>query len=256
VDAESDSPEPDATGEPDLLRQPEQRPRRRAVLAVLAAVTVVLGGISLGLNHLARSTPTSPGKSSRAQVGSGAGIRPEGRMYACAMVITGRHPAQPGPPDDSCLRQARDHERRAELSPADQREVIAALPDVEAAIRRLLAPLPCQPARPCSGVLLPSAAPRPGAPPNGGAAAGAPRALPQRPPMPTAATADQVRRALLNARYADVTVRLARPDDPAPPGSLLWSVRIGPGCLIGVDGPWSNGVRAESALPGGHCLDP
>ena len=40
------------------------------------------------------------------------------------------------------------------------------------------------------------------------------------------------------------------------PGALLWAVRTGPGCLIGVEGgAVGTASRAESPLPDGHCVD-
>jgi hypothetical protein len=69
-------------------------------------------------------------------------------------------------------------------------------------------------------------------------------------------TAGQVRAALKKAGYATVVIRTARPDDPAPAGSLLVAVPAGAECvLLFADGDGSQSWTTGQ-LPGGTCLSP
>lgn len=60
--------------------------------------------------------------------------------------------------------------------------------------------------------------------------------------------------ALARAGFPGAMVRLARADDPAPAGSLLYGVPAGGGCVLG----WQNGDGGSETyggpLPGGGCL--
>jgi hypothetical protein len=55
---------------------------------------------------------------------------------------------------------------------------------------------------------------------------------------------------------SDTTARLARPDDPAPVGSLLYAARVGDACIIGhVNAiPGGGGHHIGGLLPDGRCL--
>jgi hypothetical protein len=69
-------------------------------------------------------------------------------------------------------------------------------------------------------------------------------------------TAGQVRAALEKAGYPAAVIRTARPDDPAPAGSLLLAVPAGAECvLLFDDGDYSQSWTA-GRLPGGECLAP
>lgn len=69
-------------------------------------------------------------------------------------------------------------------------------------------------------------------------------------------TAGQVRAALKKAGYATVVVRTARPEDPAPAGSLVVAVPAGAECvLLFADGDGSQSW-ITGQLPGGTCLTP
>jgi hypothetical protein len=69
-------------------------------------------------------------------------------------------------------------------------------------------------------------------------------------------TAGQVRAALGKAGYPTAVIRTARPDDPAPAGSLLLAVPAGRECVL----LFAEGGRSHSwiagRLPGGACLRP
>jgi hypothetical protein len=45
---------------------------------------------------------------------------------------------------------------------------------------------------------------------------------------------------------------MARDDDPAPPGTVLYAVQIGDACLIGTDA----GQAVVGRRPDGRCLAP
>ncbi len=68
--------------------------------------------------------------------------------------------------------------------------------------------------------------------------------------------ADRVERALVAAGYAGTIARVARPDDPAPAGAVLYAVPVETACLLAYLLP-SDGygeVRVEGRLPDGTCL--
>ncbi|MEU4217979.1 hypothetical protein [Actinoplanes sp. NPDC026623] len=69
-------------------------------------------------------------------------------------------------------------------------------------------------------------------------------------------TAGQVRAALEKAGYSTAVIRTARPDDPAPAGSLLLAVPAGAECvLLFADGEGSQSWTAGQ-LPDSTCLSP
>ena len=75
-------------------------------------------------------------------------------------------------------------------------------------------------------------------------------------PSPGEAPADALRAALAGAGYTGSVVRVARPDDPAPAGSVLFAVPIGAGCVVGhTDAGRGTATSAlVGQLPGGTCL--
>jgi hypothetical protein len=70
------------------------------------------------------------------------------------------------------------------------------------------------------------------------------------------ATAEEVRQRLTRAGYQGVVARVARADDPAPVGSVLHAVAVGPACLIGFQSTWEqvDGETIMAAGAGGACL--
>ncbi|MDR6318756.1 hypothetical protein J3R03_002952 [Actinoplanes couchii] len=77
---------------------------------------------------------------------------------------------------------------------------------------------------------------------------------------PTDEDVRQAQKNLADAGYGDALVRLARPNDPAPPSSLIYAVGVGDSCIIGhselipVDG---RGPIDEvtGKFPSGQCLN-
>ncbi|WP_372433672.1 DUF6993 domain-containing protein [Micromonospora coerulea] len=71
----------------------------------------------------------------------------------------------------------------------------------------------------------------------------------------TPPTADQVRRALVEAGYRDVVVRTAKMGDPAPLASVLIAVPVGPSCVVVHIRQDSTAASSISGnLPDGRCL--
>jgi hypothetical protein len=64
---------------------------------------------------------------------------------------------------------------------------------------------------------------------------------------------DEVSRALRQADFKDVIVRIAQDTDPAPAGSVLYSVPVGNACLVGYVSQQTR-ARVVGQLPGGTCL--
>jgi hypothetical protein len=69
------------------------------------------------------------------------------------------------------------------------------------------------------------------------------------------ARSDDAAEALRRAGFAGAVVRVARPDDPAPVGRLMYAAPAGPACLLGYFSR-DNGEqpRVEGRLPDGTCL--
>jgi hypothetical protein len=67
-------------------------------------------------------------------------------------------------------------------------------------------------------------------------------------------TIDQVRRALVEAGYRDVVVRQPRADDPAPPGTVLIAVSVGPACVLAYTDGHSTPAEVRGRLPNGRCV--
>jgi hypothetical protein len=132
---------------------------------------------------------------------------------------------------DLCRRQTFDARSRRPLSAADEARVGLA----EAAIERVLDTQPSH--------YQPVACPTVDKSCNDDGS-------PYRP-----ANVDHLRDVLSNAGYPDAIVRLARPVDPAPDGSIVFGVPIGTGCVIGdLDLYGLKSISAVGTLPDGHCL--
>jgi hypothetical protein len=65
-----------------------------------------------------------------------------------------------------------------------------------------------------------------------------------------------VRAAVVEAGYPDTMLRVARADDPAPEGSLLYGIPVGAGCVVGYHGAGGGSHEEVGALPDGGCLAP
>jgi hypothetical protein len=73
----------------------------------------------------------------------------------------------------------------------------------------------------------------------------------------TEAHVDAVHRVLVEAGYPLAIVRLARADDPASRGSVLYAVPADKGCIVGqMTGYGQDLARPLAPLPGGQCLKP
>ncbi|MEN3308256.1 MAG: hypothetical protein V7603_4458 [Micromonosporaceae bacterium] len=203
------------------------RPRWRRLLlpAVFGVVIAVLGAVALALR--AMGTVPQPG----------AAATPPGTRHQFAVLCAG--PAQggrPGAADDYCRRLVADIARRA---PLDLRE--RALGEAAAETARSALPQPAP-----GGHLDRCATTVPGGPCR------------WVPDPPTVADVEQVRQALLAAGFREVTVRLARPDDPAPVDAVLYAVAAGPACAVGSrqgSGGMGTGFVA-GRLADGSCLAP
>jgi hypothetical protein len=77
---------------------------------------------------------------------------------------------------------------------------------------------------------------------------------PSHPPRPE--DVDTARLWLAKTKASDSTARLARPDDPAPVGSLLYAARVGDACIVGHVGsiPGGGAYWIAGLLPGERCL--
>jgi hypothetical protein len=79
-----------------------------------------------------------------------------------------------------------------------------------------------------------------------------------KPHPPTTADVETARSALVRLGYPGIVVRIARPDDPAPAGALIYAARVGPVCVVGhretvPGGPGQHTVMG--LLPGDRCLE-
>lgn len=190
-------------------------------------------------------------------------------VIGLAWLVAGHRPAASGsgrtsfacvadrqvPDDGHCDRAARDAAIRAHLS-ADQRAAAQdRVRDIVGVVHGL---------HPCPGSTAPCVAGGPGAVPRGsgaplpsgpGAMPGGPGAMPGGgAPPPFAPAPDQVGAALVAAGFPDTVVRPARLTDPAPVGSLLFAVGIGPACVLGYDMPGGGSQWVVGRLPDDHCL--
>ncbi|KJK40110.1 hypothetical protein UK23_40570 [Lentzea aerocolonigenes] len=76
---------------------------------------------------------------------------------------------------------------------------------------------------------------------------------------PTSTEAEATHQSLIREGFPDSAVRIARSDDPAPAGSLLYAVQVGAEtCIVGhvIELPGGGGGGfIGGLLPGGRCLD-
>jgi len=123
-----------------------------------------------------------------------------------------------------CERRAKDFAARARLSESDRAAARSRLPDARAAIESVK----------CT---------------EDGCQRG--EIQPQGGPAPDPVQLELARRALVAAGFEDVTVRQARPDDPAPAGTTVYAAAVGPACIVLVEG---GSEQILGRLPDGHCL--
>ncbi|RSM90594.1 hypothetical protein DMH04_03785 [Kibdelosporangium aridum] len=195
-------------------------PARRRLLIALAAAIVVVGAVVV--LQLASSDDTSPTAAPPSTAVLHVGGSAEARAYACA--------ASGVDADKTCERMAMDYMRRTQLT-AQQRAEIA---DKSAEVRSLLPPLPSR-APTC---------PTPGGPCRMNAG-----------PI----DAEYVAKAwstVFRAGYEDAVIRLARADDPAPPGTMVYGIPVGSGCVVGYRSDSGDSGNVAGVLPEGGCLAP
>jgi hypothetical protein len=147
----------------------------------------------------------------------------QARAYACAI-------ARSQPDRDYCRRSAVDYARRAPLSDEQRQRA----EEMATAVWR---------AASSGGWCMPTPGPACLNPPS------------SHPPGPT--DVDAARLWLARTGASDIGARLARPDDPAPVGSLLYAARVADACIIGhVEAiPGGGGEHhVGGLLPDGRCL--
>jgi hypothetical protein len=172
--------------------------------------------------------------------------------YACSGIRSVNDPTSG--PDDTCAREAKDFFRRTELTDEQRGRLEVPAQAVEAAVRW---PAVC--------ARVPYVVPSGRVPVPAGSTAGRLRWPDdcagvgtayqswREPPGP--GEVDLVRRSLEQAGFHGATVRLAAGDDPAPPGSIVYAVDTGGGCVIGYLADDGGGAaRPVGRLPGGRCL--
>jgi hypothetical protein len=217
----------------------------------------------------------APATASRSDPGAGATAPPPG------------HGPPPGDPDgdgsDLCARIAADAAVRAGLSPEERAAARATLDRVSVVLTRLRdcpgsgptcrttrsgtrtpavggTPRPTVAPPGMPGQPPPGGRPPPGGPPPGGH--GMPGPPPGFPPpwdvpaflAPGTVQPEALRAALLAAGLPDSAARPARRLDPAPAGSLLYAVDVGPACVLGYDLSGGGDRWVVGRLPDGHCL--
>src|SRR2546430_953972 len=86
----------------------------------------------------------------------------------------------------------------------------------------------------------------------------APHRIGQQVGGPTEAELDLVRRTLVADGFTEVTVRLARPDDPVNTGVTIYAVAVGPACIVAyqIYGMLLRRGTVQGRLPDGHCVAP
>lgn len=151
------------------------------------------------------------------------GASPEAEGYTC--IATGPDAA------GTCERQAEDFTRRRPITAAQRAQAEATGRAVEKAL--LAVPYPDEPGN-CDATAC---------------------TMTSRPANETDVAA--VRAALTKAGFPTATVRLARPTDPAAPGSILYAVPAGPACILGYQTPDGAGSHTVvGPLPPNACLSP
>ncbi|WP_433059192.1 hypothetical protein [Dactylosporangium sp. CS-033363] len=148
-----------------------------------------------------------------------------------------------GTDKDYCDRFIDDVVRRSDLS-QEQRDVLE--PDAKRAREAASSPALC--GDPDRGVVNRQFAQCMSLPSTGSGRGGA--------RIPTPADAEAIRLALERAGFPGAVVRVARDDDPAPHGTILFGVPIGTACLLGYQsaGSGGGGYSLQGHLPDGSCV--
>jgi hypothetical protein len=187
-------------------------------IAVLGATAYALRALGTGSSPGGQTTPT-----------------PSPRYFAFMCPAT-----RPGAPRVDCARLAREASRRTPLTGV-QRE---AGEQVAIRIRVALTTAWLSPGQ----ILC--------VPPT--AVGRTPEPCRYAPAAPTATDVDQARRGLAAAGFTDATVRLARADDPAPPGAMLYAVPAGHACVLGYEADRNEreygSYMVVGRLPSGECF--
>jgi hypothetical protein len=236
-------PHADDAVEPAARTSPPSRPATRrelVALATIVALTLLGGGAAVVIRHLGGAPAASPSRP-----------RASARYYVCIDVVA----PQGGVADDGyCRRRVADLARRSDLT-TEQRTRLAG--DARRAGQAVLLPGLCAEtlgdnltgrALPgCAAGQLPGCADLP-----------PPAAHPRSDDRLVPADADAVRVSLAEAGFPGAVARIARPEDPAPVGSLLFGVRIAEACFTGYLESLRGGgsYDLQGRLPGNHCLAP
>lgn len=202
-------------------------------------VLTLLGGVAaLVIGHLGGSAPSlSPSHSPR--------------YITCAYAGT---LGGAGVDRGYCDRFAGDVVRRTDLT-QEQRDRLKA--DADKAQRAVRVPAFCADVlRQAPSGRFPECAGLPTSPVRNRALPGgsAPAAPGDSQPRP--ADAEAIRLALERAGFPGATVRVAREDDPAPHGTIVFGVPIAEACLVGYEAVpgGGGGYSLQGKLPDGRCL--
>jgi hypothetical protein len=205
-----------------------QAPRRGHGVAVAIAFIIVIA-VLWGVEYVlgAVGTASSPGRQAAAT--------PSARYLAVSCPGSA-----PGAPAMDCAKLARDVAGRTPLTAAQRAAGEQVATQIWAALAT--ASLSSDPAR----CVPPTAVGR------------APPPCRYVPAAPTDADVERARRALAGAGFTDAVVRLARADDPAPPGALLYAVSAGDACVLGYqqdgNGTGYGSHLVVGRLSTGECL--
>jgi hypothetical protein len=206
------------------------------VALVFTVILLLLGGVWLVLGNVAAmpGLPDAAGAPAHRASPSDRGV-----IIACVGI---------GPDAEGyCERYARDILRRGQLTDRQRALGEAAREAIWGAIASAAGPGP----GPRCILLAPTV------PPTGrGPYVPPPCHAPPRQFVP--GDVDRLRQALAAAGFPDPIVRMARGDDPAPSGSILYAVPVGVACLVGSQsgGLEGNGTgpNVVGRLPDGSCL--
>ncbi|GLY70779.1 hypothetical protein [Amycolatopsis taiwanensis] len=192
--------------------------RRRWLLPLIVAVAVI---VAVGTLLTIRLQFTS-GEDAAATMPTTAG-RAVARGYACG--------GDRSDPDlgNMCERQVRDYARRSELTTQQQAEITGATARLQSWFPQLPQQLKCD--------------------------VGTGRCQVQFDPIDETYVA-AARSAVARAGYPNAVMRLARPDDPAPTGSLVYGIPVGSGCTVGYLNSGGATYHVVGPLPEGTCLTP
>lgn len=208
---------------------------------MLVGVCVVLGGVSLGLNRLAAGSKmplVAAGPASPAALG-----------FACQYRSDTAEEVAEG--ELTCRREAADLERRVQLTPAQLDQLSSVTRQVEVAVDTAVRG--CLDAAVNGCVAVPARTQVVRAPSASGGAV-----IAETEPVVSAPRAlGPIRSALQRAGFSMPLVRLARPEDPAPPGGVVYAVSAGQACVVGYQGRQRGPTaRAVGWLQSGGCLTP